>query len=288
MSELIKNARIGWQDYTDAGKYAALLLISFMLLGLLKDREKWDGMGRRKNFALYTGLMTVGCIFPFTAALLMAYQTRFYDYQWVWTLVPITGFVAMTGTIFLAGQWKHFSKEDNGKWKMAGVAGLTVLMILFSGRFGEQLWDAKKASQDLAHTKRILQIIRQERPEDRILLVAPQEIMENVRAVDGNVILPYGRNMWDKALDAYSYDTYDTSRQRLYEWMQNVAATGQTTRVSEEGDVTTLSDCLHIAAELGVECLILPGTLSEEGVSEVDADLGEARVVEEGYLIFWL
>ena len=95
MRELLRNAWLGWQNYTDDGKLAALLLAALLFLWLRNKKVS------QKGFLSYAVLMTACCIFPVTAVLLMLYQTKFYDYQWIWSLVPVTPVIAWGITEFL-------------------------------------------------------------------------------------------------------------------------------------------------------------------------------------------
>ena len=97
MSELIQNAQLGWQEYTENGKMVALFLLALVIFWFGK-REKWE---KHKALFQYSTLVAVFCIYPLTAALLMLYQTRFYDYEWIWNVAPITLVVSLTITLLL-------------------------------------------------------------------------------------------------------------------------------------------------------------------------------------------
>jgi hypothetical protein len=100
MTELLRNASLGWADYKGSGKLAILLLAALMYLWFA---GKWR---KQKALVLYTTVAAVCCILPVTAALLMLYQTKFYDYQWIWSIVPLTAVTAYGATLFLEQQWR--------------------------------------------------------------------------------------------------------------------------------------------------------------------------------------
>ncbi|MCR5756019.1 MAG: hypothetical protein K6G30_14560 [Acetatifactor sp.] len=281
MAEWIRLADEGWRAYTDSGKYAALLLASLLYLIINKKKDA-------QQFLWYSVVMSASCIFPLTAALLMMYQTKFYDYQWIWTLVPTTAVIAVAATTLLAEIRTNKEMRNLKSWQKWGVAVLLVVMTYFSGNLQRNQGDTLNRQEQLQTTVNMLDLLREQQEEGKITLWAPHEILEYARAVDGDILLPYGRNMWDKALNAYSYDVYDEQRNTLYEWMENASETGNTGQVTEDGTEITLQDCLHIAKNLGVDCIILPGTLSDEGMSDVDICLGEATWISDSYLIFWL
>ena len=89
MMTLLKSAMNGWIDYTQHGKYAALLLAAILYLGyrLWKSKAAKNG-GKQPLFYLYAVLITLACICPVTAVILMKYQTAFYSYVWIWAAVP--------------------------------------------------------------------------------------------------------------------------------------------------------------------------------------------------------
>ena len=95
MWELLNNAWNGWGNFIFYGKYPALLLLVLVVFWFFSDQK------REPVLLGYTTVMTVCCIFPLTAALLMQYQTKFYDYQWVWNYVPLLTVVAFAGTLVL-------------------------------------------------------------------------------------------------------------------------------------------------------------------------------------------
>ena len=127
MTELFRNAGLGWAGYKGSGKMAALLLAA-LLFWWLAEKEK-----KQRTLLLYTSVAVVCCILPVTAALLMLYQTKFYDYEWIWSMVPVTAATAYGFTLFLAGHWK----EAKGNWRRGlPVTLLLLLAVLLCGSLG--------------------------------------------------------------------------------------------------------------------------------------------------------
>ena len=110
MTELMQNAWLGWRQFTDGGKVAAILLAALLYLYL---SGFWKKHG---ELFLYTAIVTVFSIVPITAVLLMLYQTRFYDYEWIWSLVPMNVAAAWGMTEFLGSQWKELSLS---RWRQS-------------------------------------------------------------------------------------------------------------------------------------------------------------------------
>lgn len=281
MIELLTNAWHGWQRYTDNGKYAALLFLVLLFLWFRKEEEK------EKLLLIYTTLATLLCVCPISAAVLMVYQTRFYDYEWIWNYVPLTLLVAYGGTLFLTKYWECYKKSI---WKCMGITSAVVALIYLCGSMGNsgfdgdgERWARTKAQQTLS------EMVEKTGRED-ICLWAPKEIMEAARAYDGNIRLVYGRDMWDAALGAYSYDTYGEAEESLYRWMtwiQESSMQGHfvgepTTRDIVEGGMV----CLEAAKLLGVNTVLLPGNILSEDMEQL-AELGDLEPIAVGgyYLI---
>lgn len=115
MKTLLQSALTGWTTYTQQGKFVALLLVAIVYLGrrlLAKNGDKATAPTIKDNpkltgLYIYAILITLGCIFPVTALILMKYQTAFYSYVWIWAAVPQTALIAWAGTEFLCDLWKN-------------------------------------------------------------------------------------------------------------------------------------------------------------------------------------
>lgn len=267
MTELLKNAWIGWHDFTDAGKLAALLLVALLFLWIYYRRVS------QKTFLIYTTAAAVCCIFPVTAAGLMVYQTRFYDYEWVWSIVPLTAMVGYAVTLFITDFLKDFTKND--RKKETGVVFLFLMILILSSGMGAKPWDSAKERTERETAENVLTEV-QERMEGReMFLWAPREIMEYAREYDAGIRLLYGRNMWDASLNAYAYDTYSEKLTDLERWMRGY---GEKEPISDR-------DCAELAAETGVNCILLPGDTEEKTIKCFENILGIDAEPLEGYYL---
>ena len=129
MMTLLQSALTGWTDYTQHGKFAALLLLAILYLGFVlygsgKEANASGAEKARKRLYLYGALVTFGCICPVTALILLKYQTAFYSYVWIWAAVPQTALIAWAATDFLCNLLKEKSLRN-------GMAALILLGILF-------------------------------------------------------------------------------------------------------------------------------------------------------------
>lgn len=265
--ELLKNAWAGWLAFTDAGKLAALLIAVILFYCFTENKVK------RHVLFIYTTTITALCIFPVSAALLMVYQTKFYDYQWIWTYVPVTALTAFGGTVFLCDFWEDCKRKYSQK--LAVTLGLLAVLLL-CGRMGNDEWKTDSVSDQSAVVENLLSEITKD-CEGTVCLWAPQEIVEYARMVRGDVQLFYGRNMWDKALNAYSYDVYPKEKEICYQWMEYAQEWGGLgTTVQFNGETVLLSgvECMENARKLGANVICLPGKMSQEALDAFETELG--------------
>ena len=272
MTEFLRNAWTGRMDFTSDGKLAALFFAALIYLWL---SGKWKA---QKTLFFYTTSITLCCIFPLTAAVLMLYQTRSYDYVWLWSLVPMTAVTAWAAVEVI-----DWLREDSrtSKWKKRFPVAILLFTILVLGSGSvdnifypaqercerQQAWEALKSVKKLQ--------------DGELCLWAPREILAHVREFDGSVQLIYGRNMWDISLNGYTYDIYPDELIHLYLWMENMDANGMAVvKDGERGNIVLNgADSVTAALEAGANCILLPDSIEPQIVQEiaktVDAELSQ-------------
>lgn len=284
MAELLRNAWTGWFRVTGEGKSMALFLAALLFLWAGGRQEK------EKPLLCYSTLMAICCILPVTAAALMLYQTRFYDYEWIWSAVPVTIVTAYAGTRVQAECWQGFRREA---WKkgLPVTAGLLAAALLCGG-VNDMGAERERAREQRAEAAGLLAAVGAD--DGDICLWAPREIMECIRRLDSSILLPYGRNMWEEALDAYSYDTYPEETRKLYRWMcvaeetcteNDVDATELLLDRLEEQKLST-AECLDAARQAGVNLLVLPENTNHMLLKEVTSYTGAQPEQCSGYYCF--
>lgn len=260
MMQLLQRASLGWTEYTADGKLAAALLAVLLFL--------WFGRKGKEQaaFLVYATAAAVCCILPVTAILPMLYQTYAYDYVWIWSLVPVTAMTAYGITVFLSEYWKDF---DGTQWKRGLPVTLLVLCaVLFCGSLGREVWDRDSAREEREKAYQVMEQISAERGDAGLYLWAPREILEYAREADAECRLLYGRNMWDQALGAYTYDVYDERRQFLYQWMEEMG------EAQEAEHLGSLDAVVESVLDFGVDCILLPGNVLPETVERMERGLG--------------
>lgn len=309
MMELLGKAWQGWIDYIDDGKLPALLFAALFFLwlrGMKAEQKAGQRIGQgteqeteqeteRKTLLLYATAAAACCVLPFTAAVFMLYQTKFYDYEWIWSMVPLTAVAAWGGVAVLEEVWPKLGARH---WRK-GLPGAAVLLaaVLLCGSLGRPAWNEGGQAERRQYAYDVIRGIKEAYPGETICLWAPQEIMEYAREADGEILLPYGRNMWDMSLNGYSYDIYGEDRVAMYQWMEELQRTASKTKLYAEnggGDgVSGLSEisgarlCTDYAVAAGVTCILLPEGSDPQTVQELEKTLQVEAQKLEGYWIFY-
>ena len=271
MWEYLRNAWSGWLDFTDRGKLAAIFIALCAYL-LLNSRLR----GPQRRLAVYGGIAVFLCVFPLTAAVLMKYQTLFYDYPWIWSAVPFTAVIALGGTVFLTDRWR----QGRGYRTFAYNTALTLLSVgalALCGGLGESGIDAVQERQNREYAATVLREVyagdAEHGGEGDFCLWAPREILEYARSENSRIRLLYGRNMWDIALNAYSFDSYSEDKNELYEWMEQLTDYGVSVRAAEG------QEYVQRAFSLGADCVLLP--VEMQGWSPAETVWGENVEVQK-------
>ena len=214
MRELLQNALYGPGSYFQSN-HMAVLVLGILLYFFVAERAP---MAQEKRLLRVTALMVVLVLFPGSSVGLMLYQTRFYSYHWIWSLVPVTLCIAWGGTLLLwelTGQQRRDGKE--GRRLAAGMTALLALLLL-TGNLG----NIRSVGKEQEPARQMAAYL-EEVPEIReVLLWGPRSVLEALRRQTGEIRLLYGRNMWESAAAAYAYDTYPMEQQRLFDWMETI------------------------------------------------------------------
>ena len=282
--ELLRNAWLGWATYIQQGKLVILLPVALLLFLFYKKDEMI------KTWTWYATIMTIACICPVTAAVLMRYQTAFYGYSPLWSGVPATAMIACGITFVLWHVWT--GREERSKTYAVGVTVLLGMILLLCGSLGVpaaeqngtsdvyQLQEQEKLETAIDTVEKLRVICGE---EAEIVLWAPTEIVTVARVADSSIVLLYGRNMWDKSLNAYAYDVYAPEVEFLYrcmrDWEQSEDAP-QEEKISPE----TL---VGMARENGVNCILLPKSMERMTVARMARSMGiRAQKLEAYWLLY--
>jgi len=255
----IARAWEGFREFAAAGKFLVLLVAALLYL-LIGEKRR----GPQGRLMLYGAVMTVFCICPLTAMILMKYQTAFYDYQWIWSLVPVTALIGYGTVCFWKAHLKSWDGYRNLFFNICLIA-MTAGAVLLCGGAAEKASVLGTASEQTtfaamgtsadAQQKKAAEILSAVRDcfeaQEELCLCAPAEIVEYAGTQENHVKLLYGRNMWDAALNAYSYDVYPEETKEIYSWMEKLSAGEETS--PEEGMKN-----IQKAFEMGADCVLIP------------------------------
>lgn len=207
-----------------AGKYLALIIVGILFMWLLGKYKKQQST---RTLLLYGIVISILVLFPFTGFLLAKYQTQFYVYRHLFLLlfpmvfIPwalVEAFENGLGLMKRNAEEGDFVKEKPWIARFIGVLiAATLLMVsgnvLTEGVETEFTLNKEKVPTDVVEVLELL--------EKGDVLIAPNDVLEYARSYDGDIKLIYGRDMWQPALRAYTYHTYDETTCQIYEWMQD-------------------------------------------------------------------
>lgn len=207
-----------------AGKYLALIIVGVLFLWLMGKYKKLQGT---RILLLYGISICLAVLIPVSGFVLAKYQTLFFSYRHLLLLLFPMIFIpwALVETLENGlGHMKRNAEEGDlvreKPWitRFLGVVVAAGLLLVS----GNMLTEGVDTEFTLAKEKvptRVMEVL--ELLEKGDVLVAPNEVLEYARSYDGDLRLIYGRDMWQPALKAYTYHTYDEAACQIYEWMQN-------------------------------------------------------------------
>lgn len=235
MREFFLNAIYGPGSYFRSN-YMIVLALGLLLYFFVAETKLQP---REKRLLRLVTVLLVLVLFPVSAVTLMLYQSRFFSYFWIWSLVPVTLFVSW-GSVTLLWKMTRQNRRDGraGQRLLIGM-GVLLALLLLTGNMGS-IQTVSEEKKSLSSRAGQVTSYLQERPEiEDTLLWAPRSVLEAVRQRNSGIKVLYGRNMWEPDAAAYAYDTYPVERQRLFDWME----------VIEQGDAYEVPSGLAVYLE---------------------------------------
>ncbi len=260
--ELLHQALQGTERYFTTNRMIVLLL-ALLLAGIFSSRKM---AGEKANRMLvYTVVLVFLLICPVTAAGILLYQTGYYEYEWAWSMVPVTVVLAYGITLLL--------KQKFAEKKLI-VGTLVVAVVLFlSGNQGTLQSAEAMELEARTQVRGILHCLN-EQPGQK-LLWAPKNIMQEVRRQNGKILLIYGRDMWDAKAGAYDYEAYNETLTQAYLWLEEITELERQLKDVTEAGKAFAEICEERALEepieaylwtmvdAGVNAYVLPGRTAE-------------------------
>lgn len=217
----------GFTHWMSVYKYLPLI-IGILIYGYI-FRERYKSRMQRE-FWLYGLISMTLFIIPVTGLFFLIYQTRFYDYGWGWSMVPLTAILAV-GVVEIVFEQLTPGMEIAGqelKEKMVIPARVCALLaaaaVLFMlGNQGRLQRVSEEGLQVRQESEEILQYMEEQRLLQDTVLWGPKDVLQYLRSHNGEVTLFYGRDMWDAKAGAYDYDIYDEVEIGCYNWIETVS-----------------------------------------------------------------
>ena len=290
----------GFERFVADYKYTALIICVLLYAVVHRKRYKRREL---KKFLLYSGGMMILLMVPMTGIMFLIYQTRFYDYEWIWSCVPLTALLAW-GIVTVV--FEEISPEMVGAGKTLGGKNLTfarwcgiaaaVAALFICGNQGRVQQVSEETIQIRRSGENILEYLESEDLLQEHVVWGPAQIMEYMRSHNGSVVLFYGRDMWDAKAGAYDYEVYGTEEIICYEWMECVSSAHNLYLLEVEQAPDALHEALateeyiRLAISRDVDVVILPSQITgwverkmqliadENKLSTVSAQVGEYTV----------
>lgn len=254
----------GIESYLSSNHYFVLLVVVLLTLWLTNKKQADE---KQNRLLVYTVVIVVLLLCPISAVAVMIYQTAFYEYEWAWSMVPVTIVVAFGLVLF----WNQKGRKLR-KW---GLIVLSIFLLCLTGNQGSfskvPVGEVKIRGEIEEVTREIFSL----RPNGENIVWAPKGLMQEIRRQDGRVLLIYGRDMWDHKAGAYDYEAYSQELTQAYLWLEKVmeysdfAATLEQPKeaiaVLDEQYMWSRDAKNHIEQVLmaGANTIVLPNLLSE-------------------------
>ena len=281
--EYMTSAASGLERYLTGNKMIVLLFALLLVFGLA-GRKRIEQKGNR--MLIYTLVLSVLLICPITAAAVMIYQTGYYDYEWAWSMVPVTIVIAYGITLLI-------KEQPDKKQTLVGLLMAAAVFFLCGNQGTLQVAETREADA-MEDVQELLQCIQGR--SGRRLLWAPKNIMQEMRRQDGNILLIYGRDMWDAKAGAYDYEAYSEGLTRAYLWLEELMVMEEQVEgltdalelvelsCEEQGLAEEVSMHMELLVTSGVNTYVLPHVTAayiEESLSQ--AAKAQALEIETAY-----
>lgn len=273
MRELFQNALNGPGSYFRSNYMVVLAMGLFLYFFVVET----DITSREKRLLRLAAVLLALMLFPVSAMALMLYQTRYYSYSWIWSLMPVTLLISWGSVTVL---WRHTGQNQrDGRAAGRLTAGVAVLLalLLLTGNLGSIQTLSEGEKDRNSRAEQVAAYLQEIAGMKESLLWGSRPVLEAVRQQNSGIKVLYGRNMWEPAAAAHIYDTYPLEQQRLFDWAELIDK-GDAYEVSQAltifledrvGDEAQ-NDCsladaymLQLAAEYGAHIWVFPAEASD-------------------------
>lgn len=261
MRELLQSAINGTAIYFQSN-HMAVLVLGLLLYFLAAGRRC---QAREKRLLGLTAVLVVLVLFPVSSACLMLYQTRFYSYSWIWSLVPVTLCIAWGGVWLLWELTGQNRRDGRASLRLAAGTGVLLALLLLLGNLGRVQTVSEEEKAERSRAAQVVAYLQELPRMQETVLWGPRQVLEAARQRTGEIRVLYGRNMWEPEAAAYAYDAYTEEEQRLFDWMEALESDA-----AESGSDRTDAYVLFAAAGYGARIWVFPEEATERITLAVD------------------
>lgn len=282
-----------WFEFIRANRIVGVFLIALAAFICLITALSCNKLNQTKiiqiDYKKATILLLCSCLsvvlllIPFTALLLMKFQTVFYSYRVLWLLAPILPITAIALTLFATYLKKNTS---NKTFIIAAIA--TAAILIACGSMGTlkgrvNTFDGIKYQFTYKQCSPLLEKIEEyahsEENRKSVTILAPENITAYARMYSGDIHTLYGKDMWDDNMKPYTYNNYPSEYHDLFTWINCTEIYGsfynrddQNPKYYYEIDMDEYDDlvthnsaiggvpCAELAIECGVDIIVVYST----------------------------
>lgn len=273
MRELFQNVINGPGSYFQSN-YMVVLVLGILLYFFVTDTNLAP---REKRLLRLAAVLLALVLFPASAMALMLYQTRYYSYSWIWSLMPVTLLICWGSVTVL---WRHTGqnrRDGRAAGRLAAGVAVLLVLLLLTGNLGNIQTLSEEEKDQNNRAGQVTEYLQEIAGTKESLLWGSRSVLEAVRRQNSGIKVLYGRNMWEPAVAAHAYDTYPLEQQRLFDWAELIDK-GETyedsqaltifleDRIGDEAqDDRSLADAymLQMAAEYGANIWVFPAEASD-------------------------
>ena len=276
MIQGIFSSYANWLEFNTQSKLLGVFVVALLFLWLQGDNKKSGG------FFWFAGLTFALSIFPPTAYLLQLYQSLIYHGAWIYTLIPMVPLIGYAVVTFVLAYVEDRQRKSWEKWVVA--TAVLVILVLSVGNKKETFAE-ENHNRQIKLTTEILDAAREladEKGLEDLVLWAPEEILQYARIVKPEIVLYYGRDMWEQELEYFTDDRYSIECRQDYEWMKDNADIYAARQESDYQGARRI----HNALKGGVNCLILPSQSDRRIIKSIEIRFFKEAVLVGDYYIF--
>lgn len=171
---------------------------------------------------LYAAVTTLLISVPFTAAALRIFQTVFFQYEYLWALVPIIPVIAAA----LANLLVNSANIKAAPFKkilfiICAVALAGIIFVLGNKPAGSDKTDPIAKNKDYQKSIPVMEYLEAEslnHVNQELCILAPEGLTEYVHIYGSHVVTLFGKDLWDGYLTPYNYTLYSDDIMTLHNW----------------------------------------------------------------------